>query len=99
MITLVQFEIMKYFDTLRDALNSCRFANANEGYLCKEIFPRIASQLLYGGYILLNNKEKLYLREIEFYFLNTDGSIREDKMYRRESPDDDWLDIGTLFPP
>ncbi len=98
MITLVQFEIMKYFDTLRDALDSCRFTNANEGNLCKEIFPRIASQLLYGGYILLNNKEKLYLREIEFYFLNADGSIREDKMYRRESPDDDWLDIGTLFP-
>ena len=89
---------MKCFDSLKSALDSFRFANANEENLGKEIFPKIASQFLYGGYILLNNKEKLYLREIEFYFLNTDDSIREDKMYRRESPDDDWLDIGTLFP-
>lgn len=88
---------MKYFNTLKNALNISLFNNADEESLSNEIFPKVASQFLYGGFFLLNGREKLYLREIEFYFLKADGSIKEDKMYRRECPDDDWLDMGTLF--
>lgn len=90
--------MMIHYDTLRNALDSCRFDNACEIDLDKKILPKIAFHFLYGGYILINDKEKLYLREIEFYFMRIDGTIEEEKMYRKESPDNDWLEIGTLFP-
>ena len=87
---------MKYYDTLKNAIDACQFVNTNEEKL-NEVFPKIATHFLYGGYLLLNGKEKLYLREIEFYFMNRDGSIQEDKMYRKDLPDNEWLEIGTLF--
>ena len=89
---------LKYFDTLKNALDVYQFANANEEHLNEVVFPKVATQLLYGGFFLLNGKEKLYLREIEFYFINMDGSIQEDKLYRKDLPDDEWLEAGTLFP-
>ena len=88
---------MKYFNNLRNALDVCLFANAKEKNLNEEVFPKVATQFLYGGYLLINGKEKLYLREIEFYFLNLDGSIQEEKMYRKKLPDNEWLKTGTLF--
>ena len=60
---------MKYYDTLKNAIDACQFVNTNEEKL-NEVFPKIATHFLYGGYLLLNGKEKLYLREIEFYFMN-----------------------------
>ena len=90
-------DIMYYFDTLRNALDASLFSNANEEKLNKEVFPKVATQFLYGGYFLLNGKEKMYLREVEFYFMKMDGSIQEDKMYRRKLPTNEWLEVGTIF--
>ena len=89
---------LKYFDTLKNALDVYQFANANEEHLNEVVFPKVATQFLYGGFFLLNGKEKLYLREVEFYFMNMDGSIQEEKLYRKDLPDDEWLEAGTLFP-
>lgn len=89
---------MNYSNTLRSALEACHFADADEDKLNEVVFPKVAAQLLYGGYFLLNGKEKLYLREVEFYFMNMDGSIQEEKLYRKNLPDDAWLEPGTLFP-
>ena len=90
-------DTMTHFDTLKSALEACHFAEANEEHLNNVVFPKVAAQLLYGGYFLLNGKEKLYLREIEFYFMNMDGSIQEEKLYRKDLPDNEWLEAGTLF--
>ena len=89
--------IMRYYSNLKSALDISQFTYAKEEDLNIEILPKVAEHFLYGGFLLLNGKEKLYLREIEFYFMSMDGSIQEDKMYRRDSSDNDWLETGTLF--
>ena len=43
-------------------------------------FGQLAERLLYGGYFSVNNK-RIYLEEIEFYYHEEEGSLKDPAMY------------------
>lgn len=44
-------------------------------------FGQLAERLLYGGYFSINNKIRIYLEEIEFYYHEEEGSLKDPAMY------------------
>lgn len=52
-----------------------------ESHLSTE-FARMAKEILYGGYFLIEGKEKLYVEDIEFYYHEEDdGGLKDPVMY------------------
>ncbi len=70
--------------------------SANIETLTKQ-FEEIAKASLYGGYFLVNDKFRIYLLDIEFYFHRNDGSITDSAMYRTNE-DLPYFPKGSLCP-
>lgn len=69
---------------LKEALSLFQGANGNESNLAEQ-FSRLANYFLYGGYLLVNSKAKVYLRDIEFYYHEETGSVKDPIMYHRNT--------------
>lgn len=69
---------------LKEVLTQFQGANGNESNLAKQ-FSHLAEYFLYSGYLLINNKTQVYLRDIEFYYHEETGSIKDPIMYHRNT--------------
>lgn len=80
-------------------LSSFVGANGDESNLASQ-FMKIAEYFLYHGYLLVNEKTRIYLRDIEFYYHEEgDGKIKDPIVYhrnRKEGDDLDYYPCGTL---
>ena len=80
-------------------LSSFDGANGDESNLAPQ-FMKIAEYFLYHGYLLINEKTRIYLRDIEFYYHEEgDGKIKDPIVYHRnriEGDDLDYYPCGTL---
>lgn len=66
--------------TLKEILSSFKGGISSEENINEE-FARIAKDLLYGGHFLVMNSKNIYLEEIEFYYHEEDGRIKDPIMY------------------
>ena len=84
------------------------FKGAIGGTLEKQ-FEEIAKYLICGGYFLCNNKYRLYISSVEFYYheeIERDGRIVDPIMYHRNKWNNyinaweefEFFPIGTLYP-
>ena len=69
---------------LHTVLDSFEGADGDITKLEKE-FRRLAEYFLYGGYISVNETTKVYLRDIEFYYHEEEGAIKDPIMYHRNT--------------
>lgn len=69
---------------LKKVLDSFQGANGDESSLAEQ-FSRLADYFLYSGYLLINSKTKVYLRDIEFYYHEEVGAIKDPIMYHRNT--------------
>lgn len=89
---------MKENIKLKEALSHFQGANGNETNLTEQ-FSHLAKYFLYSGYLLINNKTKIYLRDIEFYYHEEIGSIKDPIMYHRNTKrnkDVKYFPLGLL---
>ncbi len=83
---------------LKEALSLFQGANGNESYLAEQ-FDRLANYFLYNGYLLINSKTKVYLRDIEFYYHEETDSVKDPIMYHRNTKrnkDVKYFPLGLL---
>lgn len=73
-------EILK----LKEALFPFQGANENESCLAEQL-SCLARYFLYSGYLLINSKTKVYLRDIEFYCHEETGSVKDPIVYHRNT--------------
>lgn len=66
--------------SLKKILSSFNGGNSSESIINEE-FARIAKHLLYGGHFRVMNSKNIYLEEIEFYYHEESGSIKDPIMY------------------
>lgn len=66
--------------SLKEILSSFNGGNSSESIINEE-FARIAKHLLYGGHFRVMNSKNIYLEEIEFYYHEESGSIKDPIMY------------------
>lgn len=72
---------MNIYKSLPELLNSFEPAkNINE---LTEQFETIAKAAIFGGYFEVNNEYRIYLLDIEFYFNDEIGNIKEPQMYHK----------------
>ena len=45
----------------------------------------LAEVFLYGGYVNVRDRYHIYIRTVEFYYHEEDGSIKDEKMYHRNN--------------
>ncbi len=69
---------------LKETLRLFQGANGDESCLAKQ-FSNLANYFFYSGYLLINSKTKIYLRDIEFYYHEEFGSIKDPIMYHRNT--------------
>lgn len=65
---------------LREILSSFNGGTSSEDGINKE-FARMAKHLLYGGHFRVMNSKNIYLEEIEFYYHEEAGRIKDPIMY------------------
>ena len=83
---------------LKEALSIFQGANGNESNLAEQ-FNSLANYFLYSGYLLINSKTKIYLRDIEFYYHEETGSIKDLIVYHRntkKNKDVKYFPLGLL---
>lgn len=66
--------------SLKEILSSFN-GGASSEEIINEVFARMAKQLLYGGHFRVLNSKNIYLEEIEFYYHEEDGRIKDPIMY------------------
>lgn len=66
--------------SLKEILSSFKGGNSSEENINEE-FARMAKYLLYGGHFRVINSKDIYLEEIEFYYHEEDGRIKDPIMY------------------
>ncbi|MEG1400931.1 hypothetical protein [Bacteroides sp.] len=89
---------MKNNFKLKEALSLFQGANGNESNL-PEQFNHLAKYFLYSGYLLINSRTKIYLRDIEFYYHEEAGNIKDPIMYHRntkKNKDVSYFPLGLL---
>lgn len=89
---------MKENSKLKEALSLFQGANGHETNLTEQ-FSHLAKYFLYGGYLLINSKTKVYLRDIEFYYHEETGSVKDPIMYHRNTKrnkDVKYFPLGLL---
>lgn len=83
---------------LKEVLSQFQGANGNEINLAEQ-FMCLAEYFLYGGYLLVNGKARVYLRDIEFYYHEEVGSVKDPIMYHRNTKrnkDVKYFPLGLL---
>lgn len=83
---------------LKEALSLFQGANGHEANLTEQ-FSHLAKYFLFGGYLLINSKTKVYLRDIEFYYHEETGSVKDPIMYHRNTKrnkDVKYFPLGLL---
>lgn len=55
------------------------------GNKLEERMKELAEVFLYGGYINVRDRYHIYIRTVEFYYHEEDGSIKDEKMYHRNN--------------
>ncbi len=83
---------------LKEALSLFQGANGNETNLTEQ-FSHLVKYFLYSGYLLINSKTKVYLRDIEFYYHEEIGSVKDPIMYHRNTKrnkDVKYFPLGLL---
>ena len=71
--------------SLTDALARFRGADGKEENLAEQ-FGLLADYLLRGGYIAVGDTRRIYLRDVEFYYHEEEGPVKDPVMYHRNSP-------------
>lgn len=66
--------------SLKEILSSFNGGTSSEKCINAE-FARMAKYLLYGGHFRVMNVKNIYLEEIEFYYHEEDGTIKDPIMY------------------
>lgn len=51
----------------------------------QERMRKLAEVFLYGGYINVRDQYHIYIRTVEFYYHEEEGSIKDEKMYHRNN--------------
>ena len=92
---------------LIEKLKEFKGVNGKETDL-KEQFENIATYLMTGGYILCDNKYRLYISSVEFYYHEESGEnrIEDPVMYHRNKENKrlniveeiEYFPIGTFYP-
>jgi len=92
---------------LIEKLKEFKGVNGKEADL-KEQFENIATYLMTGGYILCDNKYRLYISSVEFYYHEESGEnrIEDPVMYHRNKENKrlniveeiEYFPIGTFYP-
>lgn len=90
---------MKQTLSLTEALLRFRGAEGKEENLLEQ-FTVLADYFFHQGYIAVNDSRRIYLRDIEFYYHEEGGLIKDPIMYHRntfaiECP---YLPVGSLYP-
>lgn len=83
---------------LKEVLSQFQGADGNVNNLAKQ-FSDLAKYFLYDGYLLINDRTKVYLRDIEFYYHEETGSIKDPIMYHRNTKKDKdvkYFPLGLL---
>ena len=90
---------METYSTLADALSRFCGADGNEVALADQ-FRVLADYLLRGGYVSVNGTRRVYLRDIEFYYHEEEGPVKDPVMYHRNTPAAElpYLPLGSLYP-
>ena len=85
--------------TLHQTLSRFRGAGGKEETLLPQ-FRTLAEYLLLGGYISLGDTHRVYLRDIEFYYHEEDGPVKDPIMYHRDKKTGPvpYLPLATLYP-
>lgn len=85
-------------ETLVEILSQFQGANGNEDFLETQ-FYKLAKYFLYSGYLLVNGKKKVYLRDVEFYYHEEEGEIKDPIVYHRNTKTNKnvpYFPLGTL---
>ena len=90
---------METYSTLADALSRFCGADGNEVALADQ-FRVLADYLLRGGYVSVNGTRRVYLCDIEFYYHEEEGPVKDPVMYHRNTPAAElpYLPLGSLYP-
>ena len=85
--------------SLTDALARFRGAGGKEENLAEQ-FGLLADYLLRGGYIAVGDTRRVYLRDVEFYYHEEEGPVKDPVMYHRNTPAAElpYLPLGSLYP-
>ena len=85
--------------SLTDALARFRGADGKEENLAEQ-FGLLADYLLRGGYIAVGDTRRVYLRDVEFYYHEEEGPVKDPVMYHRNTPAAElpYLPLGSLYP-
>lgn len=89
---------MKENIKLKEVLLHFQGANGDETDLTEQ-FSHLAKYFLYSGYLLINSKTKVYLRDIEFYYHEETGNVKDPIMYHRNTKrnkDVKYFPLGLL---
>ena len=83
---------------MKKILESFKGAKGDESRLPSQ-FKLIADYFFYNGYLLVNNVTKIYLRDIEFYYHEENGPIKDPIVYHRNTkkkPVDYFPKLGII---
>lgn len=84
--------------TLLQALENFQGANGNEENL-KDQFNAIAKAAFYSGHFIINGKEDIYITDIEFYYHEENGNIKDTCKYHiGEESEIPYFPLGSLYP-
>ena len=85
--------------SLPEALARFRGADGKEENLTEQ-FRLLADYLLHGGYIAAGDNRRVYLRDIEFYYHEEEGPVKDPVMYHRDTKTTrpPYLPLATLYP-
>ena len=91
---------MKKYGSLKEVLEAFQGANGKEETLAEQ-FRELAEYLFYGGYLEVNGKRRVYLRDLEFYYHEEEGTVKVKDliMYHRDTQSGDkkaYFPLGML---
>lgn len=82
---------------LEEVLSQFHGANGDENHLMAQ-FRSLADYFLYNGYLLVNKTTKVYLRDIEFYYHEEIGNIKDPIVYHKNTKTNNvkYFPLGLL---
>lgn len=76
---------MVKYGSLMEALEGFRGTEGKGVEVLEGQFRELAEYLFYGGYFSVNGKRRVYLRDLEFYYHEEEGSVQDLIMYHRDA--------------
>lgn len=94
---------MDNFSSLKEALESFIGKDGEDWKSMESLenqFKELAKYLFYGGYLTVNGRKRVYLMDLEFYYHEEEGMIKDWIMYHRDTQDKngkkDYFPLGML---